>query len=395
MNLLVISGGLKMGEASAPPLGLLYLAAMDKDTEIIDLTLTNINIFNYIKENKPKVVGVTMYTPNRHEALQILNIAKRNGSITVAGGPHTSLLTKELVKNYGHFVDHFVLGDGEIAWKKICDGEKLDQVVKLRVENLDDIPLPAWEKVDIDLYRKKLCGPRRTPKWFQEYRGHDLTKEYPFPVVLGRGCNGKCTFCSTWWVNGKFRSHSSEWMSKHLEQLWNLGIRRIQFDDDCFGVDRKISLEVCDTLEKYDFVWYTTSRVDCIDVELAKRMYEVGCYGISFGVETSSSDVLKNMNKGAVAEDAFAARMACREAGIKFTALMMMGFPGMTRETEISDRNFLAALEPDEVGTIGETWVLPGTALYAKCKRIGLIDDDFWLGPDHYFVCPRNLKWRD
>lgn len=396
MNLLVISGGLKMGDASAPPLGLLYIAGNEPDTQILDLTIQpEINIVEYLKTNRPKVVGVTMYTPNRHEALRILKIAKRFGAITVAGGPHTSLLTKMLVENYGHFVDHFVLGDGEIAWKKICDGEKLDKIVKERVEDLDSLPLPAWERINWRLYQEKLCGPRRTPSWFKELDGHDLTKEYPFPVVLGRGCEGKCTFCSTWWVNGKFRYHGKEWMARHIDQLWNLGMRRIQFDDDCLGADRQSAFDLCDILAKYKFVWYATSRVDCIDVELAKRLREVGCFGISFGVETSAESVLQNMNKGAVAADALKARDACRQAGIKFTALMMRGFPGMTYETTCEDNEFLSILQPDEVGTIGETWVLPGTVLYTKCKRRGLISDDFWLGQDPHFVCPPDLKWKE
>ena len=99
MNLLVISGGLKQGENHGFPLGLLYVASNDPETKILDLTISNENIIQYIKKNKPKVVGVTMYTPNRHEALRILKIAKNNGAITVAGGPHTSLLTKQLPLN--------------------------------------------------------------------------------------------------------------------------------------------------------------------------------------------------------------------------------------------------------------------------------------------------------
>ncbi len=397
MNLLVNSSGMKMGEASSPPLGLMYIAACEPDTEIIDLTVyPDINFPLWMKKHRPKVVGVTMYTPNRHEALRILKIAKRHGAITVAGGPHTSLLTKMLVENYSGFVDHFVLGDGEIAWKKICDGEDMPQVIKERVEDLDSLPLPAWDRIDWKHYQDYLCGskcPRRTPKWFTHYRGHDLAKEYPFPLVLGRGCDGMCTFCSTWWVNGKFRSHGVEWIKAHLDKLWNLGIRRIQFDDDCLGADRQSAMDLCDVLENYDFVFWATSRVDCIDYELAKRLHDVGCYGISFGVETSVEEILWNMKKDINPADAMKARKACRDAGLKFTALMMRGFPGMTDETRALDNQFLRELDPDDIGTIGETWVLPGTTLYTKCKRRGLLDDSFWLGPEPYFICPVDLQW--
>lgn len=394
MNLLVISGGLKQGANNGFPLGLLYLAANDDDTTILDLAINpQINIAKYIKEHKPKVVGVTMYTPNRHEALRILKIAKNNGAITVAGGPHTSIAKDQLLQHYGHFVDHFVLGDGEIAWKKICAGEKLDQVVKIRVEDLDSLPLPAWDKINWKEYAAKAGD--ESPKYIKEFRGYDLTKEYPLPITLGRGCNAKCTFCSTWWVNGRYHFHGKEWTNSLLKKMWDLGIRRLTFEDDCLTANRQAALDLCDILEGYNFVWFGTSRVDCIDTELAKRMHEVGCYGLSFGVETSSESVLSNMNKDAIANDALLARKACKDAGIFFTALMMMGFPGMTQETHMEDQAFLEKLKPDDVGCLGQTWVLPGTVLYNKCKKQGLITDDFWLGPDPHFVCPPNLKWKE
>ena len=391
MNLLVISGGLKQGENHGFPLGLLYLAANDPDTIILDLAVKNLNIASFIKQSKPKVVGVTMYTPNRNEALRILKIAKNNGAITVAGGPHVSIVKKQLLEHFGHFVDHFVLGDGELAWKKICAGDELDQVVKIRVDDLDSLPLPAFERINWRNYN--LGGKDLSPSYIKEFNRHDLSKEIPIPITLGRGCNAKCTFCSTWWVNGKYHHHGKDWMHSMLAKLWGLGVRRLTFEDDCLTVDRQAALDLCDSLSNYDFAWFGTSRVDCIDVELAKRMHEVGCYGLSFGVETCSEKVLTNMNKCANMEQAFAAREACKKAGIFFTALMMMGFPGMNAESYAQDNEFLKKLKADDIGCLGQTWVLPGTVLYNKCKKRGLIDDDFWLGPDPYYVCPPNLEW--
>ena len=53
---------------------------------------------------------------------------------------------------------------------------------------------------------------------------------------------------------------------------------------------------------------------------------------------------------------------------------------------------FLKKLKADDVGTLGETWVLPGTVLYNRCKAEGLINDDFWLGPEPYYVYPKNYS---
>lgn len=395
MNLLVVSGGLKQGENYGFPLGLLYLSGMDKDTKILDLAVDkSVNVARYLKEHKPAIVGATMYTPNRHEALRILKMAKNNGAITVAGGPHTSVMTKQLIDNYGHFVDYFVLGDGEYAWQKICNGELLGpKIIKARVEDLDNIPIPPWEDINIRKYIEN--AKDESPKYVKVFRNHDLRKEYPFPITLGRGCNAKCTFCSTWWVNGKYHHHGKDWMKELLAKMWGLGIRRLTFEDDCLTADKQAAYDLCDSLGEFDFAWFGTSRVDCIDDDLAKRLSEVGCYGLSFGVETSAESVLNNMNKKAVGDQALLARESCKKAGIFFTALMMMGFPGMNEKTYEEDQKFLKKLKPDDIGSLGQTWVLPGTVLYNKCKQRGLLNDDFWLGPDQHFVCPPDLRWEN
>jgi radical SAM superfamily enzyme YgiQ (UPF0313 family) len=320
-------------------------------------------------------------------------MAKNNGAITVAGGPHTSIMIKQLIENYGHFVDHFVLGDGELAWKELCSGARLEQKIKIRVDNLDSIPHPVFERVDIKKYKDGVGD--LSPKYVKNFRGHNLVSEYPFPITLGRGCNAKCAFCSTWWVNGRYHHHGKDWMEGLLTKMWDLGARRLTFEDDCLTADKRAAYDLCDSLEKFDFAWFGTSRVDCIDDDLAKRLSEVGCYGLSFGVETSAESVLQIMNKKAVGDQALLARESCRKAGIFFTALMMMGFPGTNEKTYEEDRKFIKKLKPDDIGSLGQTWVLPGTVLYNKCKHRGLIDDNFWLGPEPYYVCPPNLQWED
>jgi len=198
--------------------------------------------------------------------------------------------------------------------------------------------------------------------------------------------------CSTWWVNGKYRAHGKDWMARELDLMWNMGVRHLCFNDDCLTADREAALDLCDALEGYGFAWFGTTRVDCLDLELAQRMKAVGCYELSFGIESGSPAILKRMNKKTDLAAAFAARTACRAAGIKFTALMIHDFPGQTAETAREDAAFRRELQPDEWGSLGHTAVLPGTALYQQCKRVGLITDDFWLGTDDWYVYHGGLK---
>lgn len=380
MNLLINPSCMVQSSYTPPPLGLLYLAAMDEDTEIHDDALPSRDILSLLKVLEPRVVGVPVYTKGRHNSLSYLRKAKECGAVTVAGGPHVPAMLKQMVEHYGDFVDHFVVGDGELAWKAICDGQDMPQVVKMRVEDLDSLPLPAWGKIDYSRY------PARVIQKFNSHRGNNLARLPRVSVILGRGCTGNCTFCSAWWVNGKMRVHGKEWMAAHLAQLWDMGARHLVFQDDSLTDNRQASMDLCDVLEEYGFSWFATARADKLDQELAQRMADTGCYLIAFGIESGSQAILDRMKKRCDLDRAFEAREACREAGIHFRALLIRNFPGSTPETDRETRLFIKKLQPDDKGSCGATWVFPGTVLYQQCKRAGLIDDSFWLGDEPYYV---------
>lgn len=380
MNLLINPSSMVQGNYTPPPLGLLYLAAMDKDTEIYDAALHKSWPCDI---SKPRVVGVPIYTMGRHNSLAYLREAKKQGAVTVAGGPHIAVMLDQMIEQYGHFVDHFVVGDGELAWKAICNGEKMPQVIRLRVESLDSLPQPAWEKIDFHQYPARGKGI---------YRGHNLATIPRISIILGRGCTGHCTFCSAWWVNGKLRMHGKKWMATHLAYLWDMGVRHLVFQDDNLADDYQATMNLCDALEKFTFSWCGTARVDKVDEKLALRMAKTGCYLLAFGIESGSQIILNKMRKQLNLSQSFEARDACRKAKIRFTALIIRGFPHSTSKTERETAEFLRQLQPDAQGSVGATWVFPGTALYQSCKRAGLIDDDFWLGKEPYYIYRGGLE---
>lgn len=357
-----------------PPIGLLYLASM-VDSVIYDAAMLKEPPDSFIAKHRPEVVGVTMYTSIRHDALNILRLAKECGAKTVAGGPHVGTCWRQLASEYS-FVDYFVIGDGELAWESLCRGDALPRIIKKPVFDLDALPLPAWELVDISSY----------PAYGSEvHNGNDLKMLPRVSIVLGRGCNGFCSFCSTWWVNGKYRSHGIKWMQRHLDLLWRLGVRHLVFQDDCLTADRSAAMQLCRAMQSYQFSWSGTTRADAIDDELAKEMVKAGCYELHFGVESGSTQILKRMRKRINLNEVFQARHICQKNGIKFVALMMLGYPYETDKDRDDTNQFLEKLKPDKWSSYEQTFILPGTALYRDCKRRGIVDDLFWLGESDFF----------
>jgi len=181
-----------------PPLGLGYLMATLKKKNhnlfFSDEYLRPSNILetDFLEKNDINFVGIysnTICYPSTLKMFEILNEKRINeewhGKIMV-GGPHTSVAYNKIPE----YVDYIVIGEGEISVPKIINGEIKDRIIHgEKVEDMDALPLPAWEEF---IYRPyDWSSP-----WFPE--------TYPiYTLNTSRGCPFDCTFCSVkkFWGN--------------------------------------------------------------------------------------------------------------------------------------------------------------------------------------------------
>lgn len=390
------------GDFSGPPLGLLYLAGTLVEAgilvKIVDGCLDGWEaIKKALLDFDPDIVGITCLTPGRHKALKAARLTKeiKPGSLVVMGGVHPTIMYRQILENYPE-VDICVLGEGEetlleIAkesdWSKIegvafRQKNKPEEIILTRprkyASSLDELAFPAWELVDLQRY---------PAKGETVHNGVDLSKEVRVSVIFSRGCVGRCHFCSTWWIWRGWRHRSVENMVKELELLFNkFGIRHFCFADDTLTVDHSAILDLCDEIIKrgLKIAFHVTTRVDCVDEAMLKKLSQAGCYNIAFGVETAAPDILQTLEKGTEVEMAKKAIKLARAAGIKVTVLLIAGNVGETIESVNRTVNFLKDVQADYVGSVGGLWILPGTKLYAHCKQKKYINDDFWLGEQPY-----------
>ncbi len=384
-----------------PPLGLLYLAGTLRehgvDVKIVDACLLGWDvIIPTLKEYQPDIVGITSLTPGRKKAIQVAEMAKEADSriLVVMGGAHPTIMYKQILENYPA-VDVIVRGEGEFTLLEIAQGKPWPEIdgicyrsssgiIKNKdrkfVENLDEILLPAWDLIDLSKYPARGNGV---------VNGINLAAEPRVSVIFSRGCTGNCEFCSTWWIWKGYRCRSAKNMVDELELLnKNHGIKHICFADDAFSVNRKKTIELCQEIikRKLNIAFQVTTRVDCVDPEMLDLLKQAGCYLIAYGIETSSQELLDEIKKKTDVETAKKALIMTREAGIGTSALLIVGNVGETRESINETIEFIWETQPSTIGCVGGLWILPGTALYQKSKRLGLIDDDFWLGDEPYMV---------
>lgn len=399
--LLINPPGTEQGGYSNPPLGLLYLAGTLKkngfEVRLVDGCVDGPGALPAaLAEFRPDIAGVTCLTPGRHKALAAVSQVKNfdAGILTALGGVHPTIMPEQVMRHYPS-VDISVLGEGENALLEIASGKPLGDITgivyrrgaeivktaaRVQEKELDKLPFPAWDLVDLKKYPARGKGMAN---------GVDLAREPRVSVIFSRGCCGHCDFCSTWWIWRGWRRRSAANMADEMELLYrDFGIRHFCFADDSMTVDREGVIALCDEItgRNMKIAFSATTRTDRVDASLLSKMKAAGCYNIAFGIETASAGLLGKMGKENTVAASERAIALCRAAGIRITALIIAGNVGETRETIRETVSFLRRTRPDEVGCVGGLWILPGTKLYRDCAVRGIINDDFWLGAEPYML---------
>jgi len=364
------------------PLGIASIAALLKskgyEVNILDADILNYSlneIKDYIKITKPDVVGVSFFTYDRFVAFKIAHFAKEYGAVVIGGGHHISALPNDVLLNVNDF-DFVVIGEGELSTLELHDclntqkprlneikgiGFRKNGVVKINqprelINDLDDLPNPAWSLLPI--------------------------KSYPRYSVMGsRGCPNDCIFCGSpkFWQR-RIRTITPQKFINSIEELVSTyGKKYFRFMDDTFTLNKEWAREICEELldRKIDIKWECQGRVESADINLFKLMKDAGCYKISFGIESGSQRILNIIKKNITKDMALKAINAARKAGIeRVGTFFMLGFPTETYAEMEETYDFSQILRGDMI-SFNPTSIYPGTELYQMIVSAGVLKKDF------------------
>lgn len=338
--------------------------------------MSSAEVVEKIKREKPTVVGVSCVSANYNLALEYLKAAKEVGSYTVLGGNHASSGDPKTLLEQAPYVDFLLFGEADYTVLELCEfleqkREDYKNILGLAyrkggsvfvndrrpfIENIDDIPQPVWDLVNMNKYT--------VSKFIWRGKG-------AVPLMTSRGCPTFCIFCATSQVNGrKFRAQSAERIVADIEHLIKTyNTRYIVLLDDIFTINkervRKFSQLMIE--KKIKIKWFCLARVNTVDKELLKLMRKAGCNWIEYGVESGDEEVLKNVKKGITVQQAKEAFKAAREVGIRVLGTFMFGNPGETRETMEKTIKLAIELNPD-IAQFSIVAPLPGTELWEKYR---------------------------
>ncbi|MBZ0307703.1 MAG: B12-binding domain-containing radical SAM protein, partial [Anaerolineae bacterium] len=224
------------------------------------------------------------------------------------------------------------------------------------MKNLDEMPFPAWDLVDVPRYKKL----------WQEQHGY-----YSVNMVTTRGCPYKCNWCAKpiWGQRYNVRSPQNvvaemKWLKENLnpDHLW--------FADDILGLKPGWIQEFAALIKQQQIKipFKCLSRADLLLVDdTIEAMKQAGADIIWMGAESGSQKILDAMDKGTTVEQIYEATRKLKKTGIRVGFFLQFGYPGENREDIQKTIQMVRDLMPDDIG-ISVSYPLPGTKFYESVK---------------------------
>jgi anaerobic magnesium-protoporphyrin IX monomethyl ester cyclase len=223
------------------------------------------------------------------------------------------------------------------------------------LSDLDQLPLPAWDLVDVDRYRQF---------WLRRSGYFSLN------LVTTRGCPYKCNWCAKPVYGNTYHSRSPGNVLREMQLLRErYAPDHFWFCDDILGLKTRWlvawSTEVAAAGLATPFLCQT--RVDLMTEDNVRALRRAGAAEVWLGAESGAQAVLDAMDKGITLEQTRAAVGRLRAHGIRIGLFLQFGYPGEGWPEIQATRALLRDLAPDDIG-ISVSYPLPGTGFYERVK---------------------------
>lgn len=371
-----------------PPLATLLAAGVIReagfDVSVYDTNLRNSpeEFQDFLKRSSPKYVVIhddgfnylskMCLTNMRQAAFLMAQAAKKTGCIVVVC---SSDATDHYEKYFPHGVDFVVKGESEETLRELLgtleangdhssirgliyqeSGTSILTQARPVLKDLDRLPLPAWDLVDPEPYRRI----------WRKYHGY-----FSLNIATTRGCPFKCNWCAKPIYGNRYNSRSPLSVVNEIEMLLRLfNPDHFWMCDDIFGLKPGWVEEFRDLVVEKDlrFRYKIQSRADLlVDERTIDALAESGAETVWMGAESGSQKVLDAMDKGISLEQIKTATRLLRGKGLKVGFFLQFGYLGEELEDIEATIRMVLDLMPDELG-ISVSYPLPGTKFYEKVQ---------------------------
>jgi len=395
MNILLLTAVNPFSYQIVPDLGLMYLASTLRKAGL------NVSVHDFRRDRgdydlltelihniQPTIVGIKCFSfelPRVKEMAEIIRRAYPQ-TLIVIGGPHPSMDPAGTLNTIPD-ADYAFLGESEYSFTNFAlwikqggqdrppenirgiayrDSSEIVTREPAFQENLDLIPMPAWDLLPPNSYPDEATGI--------------FVPGFPAsPMMLSRGCPYACTYCGARHVMGeRIRYRSPENVLEEIAYLEREhGVRNFTFVDDNFTCSRPRAIQLFEALanrpRRVAFTFPNGVRIDTLDEELLKLMERAGCYSLALGIESGSDQTLVRMKKKQTVESVVKVVNLIRSTtSIRVTGFFILGYPGETIQDVCNTIKFAAEL-PIHHPHFCVFAPLYGSPVYDELRKQGLI----------------------
>jgi radical SAM superfamily enzyme YgiQ (UPF0313 family) len=385
-----------------PPYTLALLASLLRDAgcdiRLVDMTAERIDAPELIarlerESFKPSLILFPSTTPTLDaDVRQMAMLKARFAAPMFCFGPHASTSPQASMLR-APVVDGMFVGEPEdaamalarlesagdlssipsLTWRR--DGAIVPHRAHGSFAGFLQMPYPAWSLVPLESY----CLPL-------------VDRRYVI-VETSRGCPYACDFCVAPIHQGhKFRERGAKALVDEIERGYReFGIDFFYLWGDTVTLNVKSFSAFCEELiaRNLPVRWFGNARADNLtDPAFVHRLRRSGCWMLALGIESESEDIRKDMVKRLERQKIQVAFRHMRDAGIRSFAFFIFGYPGETPQTINQTIDYAIALDPD-FANFYPAVPYPGTALFDKAVRDGLLVDEDWSRMEYSYYLLR------
>ncbi len=307
----------------------------------------------------------------REAAFRMAADARGRGCLVVVAGSDATDNAELYLRNGA---DYAILGEGEATLGDLLerlsiggtpqvddvpglaffgeDGRVVRTAHRPELRDLDALPRPAWDLVDIDRYRTI----------WRERHGY-----YSMALAASRGCPYHCNWCAKPIWGQRYNVRSPESVVDEIAWLKaTYAPDHLSFVDDILGlkpgwIQRFAALvEASGTRTPFKSLCRADLLLRDDTVEALRR---AGARTVWIGAESGSQKILDAMDKGTRVEQNVEAARRLRRAGISVGFFLQFGYPGETRADIDATLRLVRDGRPDDIG-ISVSYPLPGTRFH-------------------------------
>jgi radical SAM superfamily enzyme YgiQ (UPF0313 family) len=323
------------------------------------MCLTNMRHAAYAMIGFAKVAGAEVFISGSDSTDHYQEYLEKGADVVIFGEADETLLL--LVESQQSTVNGQRSTVDRGAWTKIpgiayIEGGSTKTTPRGPVlKDLDSLPFPAWDLLDIKPYQNA---------WKQH--GY-----FSVNMATTRGCPFKCNWCAKPIYGNRYNSHSAKYvvdLMRHMRQFFSFD--HIWFADDIFGLKPGWVQQFSEEMEKAGLriPFKIQSRADLlVHGNTAAALAAAGCDEVWMGAESGSQKVLDAMDKGTTIAQIEASTKLLKHHGIKPCFFLQFGYPGENWDDILATIDLVERLQPFDIG-VSVSYPLPGTPFFENVK---------------------------